>query len=161
MKYKIVKIKNLKEEYKKLGLNVDSLGLMLNEKDGKALTMFFNGVNRGDYLVLVADKTDLRNTDMILPDELCAELEAYIQNNFDKIANKTDFREIPFNECDEVELIVEKEKYIKFGIRKGDKGIIASNKATKNKILVDFGKETEDFDGFVSVDFEDIKKIEE
>lgn len=106
-------------------------------------------------------ETDLIITDMVLPSNLCAELEEYIENNADKISNKTNFKAIPFNECDEVELIVEKEKYIKFGIRKGDKVIIASNKATKNKILVDFGKETEDFDGFVSVDFEDIKKIEE
>lgn len=159
MKYKIVKIKNLKEEYKKLGLNVDSLGLMLNGKDGKALTMFFNGDNLGDYLVLVADKTDLRNTDMILPDELCAELEAYIQNNFDKIANKTDFREIPFNECDEVELISQKEKYSIYGLNKGDRGIVATNNATKDKILIDFGNAKGDFDGFVSANLEDIKKV--
>ena len=53
-----------------------------------------------------------------------------------------------------------KEKYSKYGIHKGDRGIIASNKATKNKILVDFGKEAEDFDGFISVDFEDVKKVE-
>ena len=103
-------------------------------------------------------ETDLIITDMVLPSNLCAELEEHIENNADKISNKTNFKAIPFNECDEVELIVEKEKYIKFGIRKGDKGIIASNKATKNKILVDFGKETEDFDGFVSVNLEDIKK---
>lgn len=132
---------------------------MLNEKDGKALTMFFNGVNRGDYLVLVADKTDLRNTDMILPDELCAELEAYIQNNFDKIVNKTDFREIPFNECDEVELISQKEKYSIYGLNKGVRGIVATNNATKDKILVDFGNAEGNFDGFVSVNLEDIKKV--
>ena len=123
--------------------------------------MFFNNVNQGDYLVLVISKADLTITDMSLPNNLCAELEEYIENNADKISNKTNFEVIPFNECDEVELIVEKEKYFKFGIHKGDKGIIASNKATKGKILVDFGKETEDFDGFISVDFEEIKKVEE
>lgn len=158
MKYKIVKIKNLKEEYEQLGLSKDSLGLLLNEKNSQCLIIFFNNVNQGDYLVHVMSETDLIITDMVLPSNLCAELEEHIENNADKISNKTNFKAIPFNECDEVELIVEKEKYIKFGIRKGDKGIIASNKATKNKILVDFGKETEDFDGFVSVDFEDIKK---
>ena len=159
MKYKIVKIKNLKEEYKKLGLSKDSLGLLLNEKNSQCLIIFFNNVNQGDYLVHVMGETDLIITDMVLHSNLCAELEEYIENNADKISNKTNFKAIPFNECDEVELIVEKEKYIKFGICKGDKGIIASNKATKNKILVDFGKETEDFDGFVSVNLEDIKKV--
>jgi hypothetical protein len=161
MKYKIVKLKNLKEEYKKLGLGKDSLGLLLDEKQGKCLIMFFNNVNQGDYLVLVVNRSDLDITDMVLPNNLCKELEEYIENNADKIANKTGFEVIPFNECDEVELIVEKEKYFKFGVHKGDKGVIASNKATKNKILVDFGKEAEDFDGFISVDFEDIKKVEE
>ncbi len=161
MKYKIVKLKNLKEEYKEFALSKDSLGLILNEKNSQCLVMFFNSVNQGDYLVLVMSKADLEITDMVLPDKLSSELEEYIQNNADKIAKKTNFEVIPFNECDEVELIVDKEKYSKFGLHKGDRGIIASKKATKNKILIDFGKETEDFDGFVSVDFEDIKKVEE
>ena len=160
MKYKIVKLKNLKEEYKKIGLDNGSLGLLLNEKNLKCLIMFFNNVNQGDYLVLVVNRADLDITDMVLPNNLCSELEEYIENNADKIASKTNFEEIPFKECDYVELIVEKEKYSKYGLRKGDRGIIASNKATKNKILVDFGKETEEFDGFISVDFEDIKKVE-
>ena len=159
MKYKIVKIKNLKEEYVKLGLSKDSLGLLLNEQNSQCLIMFFNNVNQGDYLMLVMSETDLIITDMVLPNNFCAELEEYIENNADKIASKTNFEELTFNECDYVELIVEKEKYSKYGLRKGDRGIIASNKATKNKILVDFGKETEDFDGFVSVYFKDIKKV--
>ena len=161
MKYKIVKIKNLKEEYKKLGLSKDSLGLLLNEKNPQCLIMFFNSINQGDYLVLVMSKADLKITDMVLPDNLCSEIEEYIESNADKIASKTQFEGIPFKECDQVELIVDKEKYSKYGLRKGDRGVFASNKATKNKILVDFGKETEDFDGFISVDFDDIKKVEE
>ena len=160
MKYKIVKLKNLKEEHKKVGLDNGTLGLLLNEKNSQCLIMFFNNNNQGDYLISFINKEHLEITDMVLPEKLSSELEEYIQNNADKIANKTNFEEIPFNECDEVELLVEKEKYSKYGLRKGDKGIIASNKATKNKILVDFGKETEDFDGFISVDFEDIKKVE-
>ena len=161
MKYKIVKLKNLKEEYKKVGLDNGSLGLLLNEKNSQCLIMFFNNNNQWDYLISFINKEHLEITDMVLPEKLSSELEEYIQNNADKIANKTNFEEIPFNECDQVELIVDKEKYSKYGLRKGDRGIIASNKATKNKILVDFGKETEDFDGFVSVAFEDIKKVEE
>ena len=159
MKYKIVKLKNGKDEYKHLGLNKDSLGLLLNEKNSQCLIMFFNSFNQGDYLISLVNKEHLEITNMILPENLCVELEEYIENNADKIANKTNFEVIPFNECDYVELIVDKEKYSKYGLHKGDSGVIASNKATKGKILVDFGKETEDFDGFVSVDFEDIKKV--
>ncbi len=161
MKYKIVKLNNVRDEYKKLTLSKDSLGLILNEKNSQCLVMFFNSVNQGDYLVLVMSKADLEITDMVLPDNLSSELEEHIKSNADKIAKKTNFEGFPFNECDQVELIVDKEKYSKYGLSKGDRGIIASYKATKNKILIDFGKETEDFDGFVSVDFEDIKKVEE
>ncbi len=161
MKYKIVKLKNLKVEYKKIGLDNGSLGLLLKEKNSQCLIMFFNNVNQGDYLVLVMSKADLEITDMVLPNNLCSELEEYIENNADKIASKTNFEELPFKECDYVELIVEKEKYSKYGLQKRDRGVIASNKATKNKILVDFGNVTEEFDGFVSVEFEEVKKVEE
>lgn len=161
MKYKIVKLKNLKEEYKKLGLSKDSLGLLLNEKNSQCLIMFFNAVNQGDYLILLVKKQDLEISDMVLPNNLSTELEEYIENNADKIASKSKFEEIPFKECEYIELIVEKEKYSKYGLSKGDRGVIASNKATKNKILVDFGKETENFDGLISVGFDDIKKVEE
>lgn len=161
MKYKIVKLKNVKDEYKNLGLSKESLGLIISEKQGKCLIMFFNSLNQGDYLILLVRKEELVLTDMTLSKNLCIELEEYIQNNADKIASKTDFEEIPFKECDYVELVVDKERYSKYGLCKGDRGVVASNKATKNKILVDFGKETEGFDGFVSVDFEDIKKVEE
>ena len=44
MKYKIVKLKNLKVEYKKIGLDNGSLGLLLNEKKSQCLIMFFNNV---------------------------------------------------------------------------------------------------------------------
>lgn len=161
MKYKIVRLKNITDEYKKQGLGTDSSGVILEEKQEKCLTMFFNKVHYGDYLVIVTNKSDLILTDLFLPEKLCSELEEYIQNNADRIMRKTNFEKIPFRECEYVELIADKEKYSKYGLHKGDKGIIASNKATKNKILVDFGGETEDFDGFISVDFEDIKKVEE
>ena len=161
MKYKIVKLKNVKDEYKKLGLSKDSLGLLLSEKNSQYIIMFFNNFNQGDDLVLVISETDLIITDMVLPNNLCSELEEYIENNADKIASKTNFEKLTFKECDYVELIVEKEKYSNYGLRKGDRGIVASSKATKNKILVDFGNETEDFDGFISVDLEDVKKVEE
>ena len=159
MKYKIVKIKNLKEEYEQLGLSKDSLGLLLNEKNSQCLIIFFNNVNQGDYLVHVMSETDLIITDMVLPSNLCAELEEHIENNADKISNKTNFKAIPFNECDEVELISQKEKYSIYGLNKGDRGIVATNNATKGKILVDFGNAEGDFDGFFSVNLEDIKKV--
>lgn len=99
---------------------------------------FTGDVAFSKYFSGLYNKIDLTITDMVLPNNLCFELEKYIQNNTDRIASKTNFEVIPFNECDEVELVVDKEKYSKYGIHKGDRSIIASNKATKSKILVDF-----------------------
>ena len=159
MIFKIVRLKKETEEYKALGLNKDSLGLIVSEKESQCVTLFFNNSNQGDFLVRLINKSDLAETDSNLPESLCLELEKYILNNFYNFTNKDAFNNNPFNECDHVELIVEKEKYVKYGLHKGDTGVIASNKAVKNKILVDFGIETEDSDGFVLVDFKDIKVI--
>ena len=159
MKYKIVKLKNVVGEYERLGLGVESLGVILGEKQGKALVMFFSNVNQGDYLTVDVSKADLTVTDMALPEKLCSELEEYINDNQERIAEKVRFEENPFGECELVELIVEKSQYAKLGLHKGERGVIASSKATRNKILVDFGREMENCDGFVSVDFNDIKKV--
>ena len=160
MKFKTVKLKKLNAEYKKLDLNVGTLGIIISESDGKALTMFINSLNKGDFLVANVNKSDLQVTDIVLPNNICAELEEYIEKNANKIVNKTTFKKIPFDECDYVQLIVEKRQYAKFGLHKGATGVVASNKATTNKILVDFGIDSQDFDGFVCVDFEDIKKVQ-
>lgn len=56
MKYNIVKLKNLKEEHKKVGLDNGTLGLLLNEKKSQCLIMFFNNVNQGDYLISFINK---------------------------------------------------------------------------------------------------------
>jgi hypothetical protein len=160
MNYKIVKLKKVNEEYRKAGLNEESLGIVLGEKDGYILVMFFNKLNQGDYLVLPISKLHLEISETRLPEKLCSELEEYILNNTDKILAKNTFKENPFNECDYVELIVEKEKYTKYGLHKGARGVVALNRASKNEILVEFSVETEIFDEIISVDFEDVKKVE-
>ena len=159
MIYKIVKLKIIDEKYKKIGLNTTTLGLVLEEKSTKILVMFFNNQNQGDYLTLLIDKKELEFTDMELPQKICEELEEYILKNVDEIVEKTTFKKVPIEECDFVELTVEKDKYSKYGVHKGDRGVVASNKAVKNTILVEFNNETDKFDGFLPVEIEDIQKI--
>ena len=96
---------------------------------------------------------------MELPQKICEELEEYILKNVDEIVEKTTFKKVPIEECDFVELTVEKGKYSKYGVHKGDRGVVASNKAVKNTILVEFNNETDKFDGFLPVEIEDIQKI--
>ncbi len=161
MKYKIVKLKKENEEYKKHGLRVGMLGLLLKEHKNKYSVLFFNSFNQGDYLVLQINREDLETTEMILPEKLCTELEECIKTKHDKIMQKTSFSYLPFKECEYVELITDKEKYSKNGVYKGDRGVIALNRAMNNQVLVDFSNKTNNEDGLVSVDFEDLKKVRE
>ena len=156
MKYKVVKLLKEKEEYKNKGLIVGYLGIMINEAEEGCLVLFFNPKNQGDYLITTVNKNCLEITDITLPQDVYKDFDEFI--NSKNKTQKVNFSSNPFNECDYVELVVNKEKYLKYGLKKGDKGVVASNKVVKNKILVDFGCETEDFDGFMSVDFEDLKK---
>ena len=158
MKYKFVKLNRINCEYKDKKLEENDIGILLGEKDAKSLVMFFNKKNKGDYLIALIGKNDLIKTDMELSDKIVAKMDEYIKSNTDKISQKTSFTEVLFEECDFVELLVEKEKYAKFGAHKGDKGVIALPRATKNQILVDFGNYSEDFDGLVSVEINDLKK---
>ena len=67
-----------------------------------------------------------------------------------------------FKEFDSVELISEKEIYLKFGITKGQKGIVAHNTIVDNHILVDFtgvNKNGEFFGDTISVNIDDLKKL--
>ena len=159
MNYKLVLLKKINDEYKKLGLHEENPGIVLNENHDKSDVMFCNDFNQGDYLVLTVNNSDLEFTNMFLPENLVADFENFIHRSQNEIFLKTHFKEIPFNECDYVELIVEKEKYAKYGLHKGDRGVVASDKAIKNSVLVDFENASDDFDGFCSIDYKDIIKI--
>ena len=159
MNYKIVKLKNLINTDIKSSIDTTSLGLLLNEDKSRSLVMIFNNLNQGDYAIQVISNSNIEKTDFVLSEDINNQLEQFIKANASKILNKTTFNICPFNECDHVELVVEKDKYAKRGLHKGDKGIIATNKAIKNTILVDFGINSIDFDGLISVDIFDLAKV--
>ena len=160
MRLNIVKLKKATENYKKLGLDTACLGIIIDEQEFEYSTLFFNGCNQGDYLVLSVNKHEIEITNDEIPENLYLEIREYVKKNANAVMHKTPFNIMPFSECDQVVLIVEKEKYANLGLKKGDIGVIATNKASKNQILVDFGNVTKTFDGIVSVDFNDVKKLE-
>ena len=159
MKLKVVKLKNC-EKYKDLELTCETLGIVITKGKDFSQVMFFNDKNQGDYLVAKIKESDLITTDVILNEELSKGLENFIHKNTDKIVEKASFNTNPFSDCDFVELIVEKETYGKYGIHKGDKGVVVIGKATQNKVLVDFGKANKEFDGMLSINLRDLRKIE-
>ena len=160
MRLNIVKLKKVTEKYKKLGLDTACLGIIIDEQEFEYSTLFFNSCNQGDYMVLSVNKYEIEITNDLIPEDLYLEICEYAKKNVNAVMHKTSFNIMPFSECDQVVLIVEKEKYANLGLKKGDMGVVATNKATQNQILVDFGNVTETFDGIVSVDFNDLKKLE-
>lgn len=161
-KFKIVKMKSLKKEYERYNLSLNELGLIIDQTSELATVLFFNRLNLGDYALTEIFLKDLIEVGAELPEEFAIEVEGYIKDNLDKIKKKTRLDNIDFKEFDCVELIVSKEKYIEQGIKKGDTGIIASDKIVKNSVLVDFSSSnTQKFLDCISVDIQDLKKIKE
>ena len=158
MIFNIVKLAQLDNAYLKCGLTLGAVGIILEENQTHALVMFFNSHNQGDYLVATVKKDSLQQTEHYLPADIAQQLAEKFATNGKKLLEKTTFTSVPFSLCDQVELVVEKESYARFGVHKGARGTIAVANAVKGKVLVDFGNATESFDGFVSVDFKDLVK---
>jgi len=62
-----------------------------------------------------------------------------------------------------VEVIVEKDKYTKHGVHRGDKGFIVLNEMIKNEMLVDFTSVNENGDIYgeeVSININDLNLVE-
>ena len=69
---------------------------------------------------------------------------------------------IAINEYDMVELLVEEERYAKFGAHKGDVGCVTDNNAVQNYIEVDFSGTDQNgnyYGDCISVKINDLKVI--
>lgn len=69
---------------------------------------------------------------------------------------------IKIKEYDMVELIVEEDRYAKFGIHKGDRGCVMDNNAVQDYIEVDFSgidKNGKFYGDCISVKIDDLKVI--
>ena len=161
MKNKIVKLINLKEDYKQHNLHLDAIGLVVNQKSNIVTVMFFNFKNSGEYATVDVDVKDITLLDFELPDNIKQKLDEYI--NTHDIYEKNQFKSISFEECDIVELLVEDKKYTKYGIHQGETGIIADDGSmVNNKVLVDFTgiDENKQFYGeIILVNVDDLKLV--
>ena len=69
---------------------------------------------------------------------------------------------VSINEYDIVELLVEEDRYTKFGVHKGARGCVMDNKAVQNYIEVDFSGIDENgkfYGDCISVKIDDLKVI--
>ena len=147
--------------YLKYNLQNDMRGIVVDcGTNGKTSTMFFNPRNLGEYVVV-----NINNLDLVIEKEkLPTNIQTEILQKLDSVISKASdtLNPVAINEYDMVELIVEDDKYSKFGIHKGDRGCVMDNNAVQNCIEVDFSgiDENGNFYGdCISVKIDDLKVV--
>ena len=134
-RFDLIKITN-KDLLVKYNLSDDAHGIVIVAREHDADVLFFNPQNVGEHILVNVNKRDLTIESEKLPQSTQTELA----NKLDTIVKnaKTTFSPMPVQEYDMVELLVEKEKYAKYGIHKGARGYVQSTTAIQNNIEVDF-----------------------
>ena len=160
-KYDIVKLTKLDDKLLNLNLYLNTNGIVLESDNVSSKVLFLNDEILGDYAVVTVNNDFLEKENFVLTNEMlkiCKEEEIRT-----KINNKKNrFNKLKFKENDTVQLVVDREEYAKYGIYKGDKGIVAIDYSIDNSILVDFFKlyEDENYCGeCVSVRLQDLEKV--
>ena len=158
-KLDLVKLKNDKP-YKSFHLIKDMHGIVVELKFDKADVLFFNPQNVGDYAIVNVKLVDLELEKEKLPVKFEKELLLKLDDIIAKAKNE--IQPIKIKEYDMVELIVEEDRYAKFGIHKGDRGCVMDNNAVQNYIEVDFSGIDENgkfYGDCISVKIDDLKVI--
>ena len=160
-KFDLVKLINDKP-YAKNNLSKDLHGIIVDVNDFNVLALFFNPQNVGDYAVVKINKKDIIEENEAIPENIKNEMLVKLDNLLLKA--KDYLGDIKFKEYDLVELLVEEEKYAKFGIHKGDKGCVMDSHAIQDYIEVDFSKIDEDGNyvgDCISVKLTDLKVLKD
>ena len=133
----VIELKVNGEYYRLKGIEKGTHGVVVGDNQGNLTVMFFNERNVGDYAVCNVNVQDIEDTGCVLPDGFIAE----INDKSDKLIKQEFIKASQFKEYDDVEVIVEKEKYTKHGVHKGMRGVIMEEYAIKNQWYVIFTDE--------------------
>lgn len=158
-KLNLVKLVNEKP-YIKNNLQKDMHGIVIALNIDNADVMFFNAQNVGNYAIVNVKLSDI----VFDKEKLPAKMTEEILSNINKLTarSKSYLEPIDINEYETVELLVEDDKYTKFGVHKGNRGCVMDNKAVQNHILVDFSGIDDNgnyYGDCISVKIEDLKII--
>ena len=158
-KLDLVKLINEKP-YLENNLQKDMHGIVISKNANTIAVLFFNPQNLGDYAIVNVSVRDL----IMDTEELSNKIQQEILSSLDKILEKAKsyLEPVVINEYDMVELLVEEDRYSKFGVHKGDRGCVMDNNAVQNYIEVDFSgiDENGNFYGdCISVKIDDLKVI--
>lgn len=158
-KFDLISLKN-EIPYKEYNLQQDMHGIVLECDANKLDVLFFNPKNQGDYIIVKINKHDVAIEKEKLPENIIKELTAKLDNLKSKAKNKFDY--IEFKSYDVVELLVEDEKYTRYGIHKGARGCVMDDNAVQDYIEVDFSgidKNGNYYGDCISVKINDLKVI--
>ena len=158
-KLDLVKLKD-DRQYKKHNLIKNAHGIVIDINFDNADVIFFNSHNVGYYAIVNVKTIDLYLDKEKLPKEIEMELLSKLDNI--KLKAKNILEPIAINEYDMVELLVEEEKYAKFGVHKGHIGCVMDNSAIQDYIEVDFSgidKNGNYYGDCIGVKISDLKKI--
>ncbi len=156
--FDLIILKNEKP-YKKFNLEKDMHGIVLEHSFDTADVLFFNPKNQGDYIVIKVNTCDVLIEKEKLPENIIKELSTKLNTI---IKAKPNLESLKIKAYDMVELLVEDNKYTKYGIHKGDKGCVMEDYAIQDYIEVDFSGINEDGEYYgdcISVKIEDLKVI--
>lgn len=160
-KYDLVKLINLIEVYKQNNLYLNVQGIVLEFNSEKSKVLFLNEYNQGDYAYLEVGNNDIE----IISEDSPSIFINYIQDNLKNfIPKEKGFKKKEFEAYTQVELLIEDDKYSKFGVHKGDKGVIMEDYSVKDYVLVDFGRLDENnnyYGDCISVKLNDVKILQE
>ena len=121
------------------------------------MVLFLNDKIIGDYAVVEVDNSDVRIEKCKVPIEYINKLKKADKLSESNLTKKQAFNQLDFNECDFVELLVEKD-----GIHKGDTGVVAIDYSIGDSVLVDFSgidKNGNYYGDCIEVNISDLKKI--
>ena len=159
-KLDFVELINLNKTYEEYNLYLNSKGFVIKSDKSVSEILFFNEYNEGDYAFVEVLNEDLKLTKEQPPIQLKELIESNLQNFTPK---EKGFKPRTFKAFQQVELLVDNEKYAKFDVHKGDIGTIMEDVAVQDYILVDFGNldENNNYHGdCISVRLKDVKILE-
>lgn len=145
--------------YLEYNLSKGMYGIVMEIKGDEVDVLFFNPKNT-DYAVARVKEKDIKLQKEKIPNELKKEFMLKKQELLAKAKEKIELLEI--NEYDIVELLVEDEKYAKYGIHKGETGCVVEDYAVDDCVLVDFSgidNNGEYYGDCISVNIKDLKVI--
>lgn len=158
--YDFVELINSLEYLEEKGIFKESKGTIIKLENNIASVIFFNEKNMGDYAVANVNTKFLKTIGEFPTGEL-TNLNNFIKNLDQEKHDKLKYPNI--KEYDLVELLIEDEKYSKFGVHKGNKGCVISNYAIQNQVEVDFSwvdKNGNFYGDCIVVDVDDLKVLE-